>query len=303
MTKIKNLWQLLISATLFYSMGYTSNEGMVSKREMHGGETHVKVLTADTIDDFLARDRPVLISFTKDTCHSCVNTDYQLIILADNYHKKKTPIDVATICIKDHGKVAHRYHVHEIPDVRLYYKGLHRRYQFGDDFSLMNKWIEGHIHMKDLINVSNVDKFWKKMHRRRHALIWYGDDFAKLDHRHQELMRRLYFRFSHDFVFFASDSKQIGETFDLERHNLYEWNRYDEKFRRVPTEHLFHETEFSPKTFKKVENFIKINSYRKLEKWNPHWIRTHRHSRSLIFVVKNGHKMTDLELKNMKIFN
>jgi hypothetical protein len=245
------LWQLIISITLFYRVSYSSsNEGMYSKIEMHAGDTNVTVLTEDTIDGFLRSGKPALISFTKDTCQSCIAMDYQLVILADNYKKKGINVDIGVLCIKGHGKVAHKYHVHEIPDVRLYYKGLHKRYTYGEDFSLLNRWVEGHLDMKDLRDISNPDKFWKKMHHSKHALIWYGDTFQKLDARHKDLMRRLYFVFGHNFLMFTSENEEIGKAFDLDKRTLYEWNRYDEKFRKVPIEHIFDEPTLTEKAFK-----------------------------------------------------
>lgn len=304
MYSLNYLWQLMISLTLFYKVSYSSaNEGMYSKIEMHGGETNVTVVTADTVDQFLNNGRPVFISFTKDTCRSCVETDYQLVILADNYKKKNINIDIGVLCIKAHGKIAHKYHVHEIPDVRLYYKGMYKRYHYGDDFTLMNRWIEGHLDMRDMIDISNPDKFYSRIRKAKHALIWYGDVFQKLDKRHQELLRRLYFQFSEDFIFFTSDSKSIGETFDLEKHNLYEWNKYDNKFRKVPTEHIFQDKTLSHKNFKKAAYFIKTNSYRKLEKFDPHWIRSHHFASSLIFFIKKNHEHSPLDHENMAIFN
>lgn len=150
---------------------------MANMREMLAGDTNVKILTDDTIDSYLARDRPVFITFTKENCRSCYSFDYQLIILADNYKKSGKQIDIAAICIKHHGKVAHRYHVHDLPDIRLYYKGMFHRFHHGEDYTLMNRWIDGYLDLKDLLDINSSEKFHTKLTHRRHALIWYGETF------------------------------------------------------------------------------------------------------------------------------
>lgn len=233
----------LVSATVS-----NFSESLANIREMLAGDTYVKVLTEDSIDAFLERDRPVFITFTKENCRSCYSFDYQLIILADNYKKMGKNIDIAAVCIKAHGKVALRYHVHDLPDIRLYYKGMFHRFHHGEDYQLMNRWIEGYLEVKDILDINSSKKFHDKMTHRRHALIWFGDSFEKLDKRHQDLIKILYFKFSHDFVFFTTQSSELAQEFGLKKDSLYEWNNYNKKFLEVPLAHIFDSPELPKKS-------------------------------------------------------
>ena len=226
-----------------------------------------------------------------------------MIILADNYKKSGKQIDIAALCIKAHGRVAHKYHVHDLPDIRLYYNGMYHRFHHGEDYQLMNRWIEGYLDLKDLFDINTAEKFHNKMVHRRHALIWYGDSFEKLDKRHQELVKILYFKFSHDFVFFTTQSEQLAAEFDLKRDSLYEWNSYNKQFLEVPLGHLFDYPELPEKSVKRVVNFIRHNSYRKIALWNPGWIKAHMQSSGIIFYIKNNHSMSEFEKENSRIFN
>ena len=180
---------------------------------------------------------------------------------------------------------------------------MYKKYLLGDDFSLMNRWIEGQIHFKDAIDFSNPDRFYDKMIYRRHGLIWYGDNFKQLDSKRQELLRRLYFKFTHDFHVFTTDSDNIGKKFNLEKNNLYEWNSYDKLFRKVPTQHIYNEEEFTDQMFHKIADFIKFNSYRKLTKYNPEWMRAHHTASPIIFYIRKNHTHSPLDNQNYAIFN
>jgi hypothetical protein len=185
-------------------------EQMENSKDMFAGETNVRVLTDATIDEFLKRDTPVFLSFTKLHCRSCLANEESLMRLADSYKNKGKKIDVAVICILDHGEVVHRYHVHDIPDNRLYYKGMFHRLKHAYSDHFIHEWIQEYIDLKQMIKFTSPVKFTTLLDKSRHALIWYGEPFEKLDKRYQELLRMIKFKFGHDFLIFVTQSEQVA---------------------------------------------------------------------------------------------
>ena len=291
----------------------TSREALNTMYEMFRGETNVTVLTDSTIEPFISKTNPhaSLVSFTKLQCVTCIDNDYQLVILADNYAKRSEMANIAkigknvkigVICIKEHDEVAERHNIHSVPEVRLYYRGMYQIYDHGNDFTLLNRFVEGHLGFHDILLINDAKTFWKKLDGHRHALIWFGDEIPKIDHRLQEFFRLLYFRFSHTFYLFKTTNEVLGNEFGLEKHKLYEWNHYDSKFTEIDIFHLLEDNRIDLAKFQRVATSIEHNSYRKINFWSPKWIKTHPHTDFLLFYTKQR-LLTPEQHKLQEIFN
>lgn len=256
---------------------------------MHEGETNVTVLTSSTIDDFVNQDIPSFVFFTSKQCHGCHNTDFQAVVLADIYSKDSHPGRVGVICIRENIEVARKYHVHTLPTVRLYYRGLYHEYMhYGENFKLMNMFFDGKFNFKEifLLKDTGLNKWNKFMNYSRHALVYYGHEVPRLDAKIQELLRTLYFKFGDDFRFFNIESTKVGDHLGLKLHNLYEYNKYDDKFREVDIKAYLSKDKFDMQEFTKIADFIHFHSYPKVSLWNINWMKVHRNHNMTIFYAK-----------------
>lgn len=98
--KMRNLLKIVVALCLTIRVRLVDFlEQMENSKDMFAGETNVKVLTDATIDQFLKRETPVFLSFTKLHCRSCLANEENLMRLADSYKSKGKKIDVAVICV------------------------------------------------------------------------------------------------------------------------------------------------------------------------------------------------------------
>lgn len=286
-------------------------ESRATHKEMLDGETQVEVFTPESFKEAVNSPIPTLVTFTSRTCDSCMADDYQIVILADNYAKKRKNVRFGAMCIEEHTPALREFDIHAIPEIRLYYKGMYQMFELGTDFTLLDRWIQGHLDFEDIHFIKSTKKFWKIVGEHHHALIWYGEDLRDKNHVFQDFMRCIFFRFSHHFFVLASDSKEIGEKFELEWDSFYEYNKFDGVFRKIDIEHLYEgKKNLDMGIFHRVADFIERNSFRDVTLWNVDWMKTHHQTSSLIFYYKSlskDHKnfegMDEKELGDMRMFN
>lgn len=287
------------------------SESKATHLEMFKNETYVEIVNQESLKSYLNTSTPILITFTSKRCESCYANDYQLVILADNYVKKNKKFKFAAICIEEHSPIIKELDIHAIPEVRLYYKGMYQIYDHGNDFTLLDRWIEGHLNFGDIHFIKSTKKFWKIVGNHQHALIWYGEDLRNKNHVFKDFIRCIFFKFSHHFFILASDDKDLGKELNLEWDNLYEYNRFDSKFRKVETHHLWKEKKnLDMSLFHRTAEFITKNSFRDVTLWNVDWLQTHHRTDMLIFYYKSlseNHKnfegMDEKEMNDMRIYN
>ena len=252
------------------------SETLITKREMHKGETNIEVLTPDTIDDFINSTTPSFVLFTGEYCQECGNFDYQLIILADNYKKANKNIRIGTICVRHYHGIHKRFDIYHIPTLRLFYRGMGLEYHsYGDNFKIIDQFAEGKLDFKEIFEIKHkkMAKFHKVMEHSNHALVYYGHEVSSLNERVQDILKCLFFRFSEEFRFFYTELKEVGDNLGLEEHNLYEYNRYDNKYRKVNITSLLYDSELDMEKMKEVGDWIEHNSYPKVGLWNIEWMR------------------------------
>lgn len=288
-------------------------ESKSTQIEMFNNETNVEIHTPEYLKTLLNSSIPTIVTFTSKNCQMCMGVDYQLVILADNYAKRpQKKVNFAAICVEEHTHLIKELDIHAIPELRLYYRGMYQIYEYGHDFGIIDRWIEGHTHLADIHFIQSKKKFWKIVNKHQHALLWFGEDLRDRSPIFQDFMRCLFFRFAHHFFVLASENKNFGVEMKLKWNTLYEYNSFDDKFREVEINHLFQEnqTELDMKKFHQIADFIESHSFRNVTLWNVDWMLTHPKTSSLIFYYKslsnkhlNFEGMDQKEIGDMNVFN
>lgn len=254
------------------------NDDFYTKRELHAGETNVTLLNTENMYSYINATTPILVFFTSEHCVDCISTDFQAVILADNYKRSGKQVRIGVFCVRENEKLAKELGITVLSTIRLYYRGLYLTYHhYGEDFKLMNLFVEGKLDFKEIFHLKskNMDIYKKHMKYKRHCLLYYGYEPKKFNKRLQIIMRLLYFRFGEHFVFFHTKEKEIGDELGLIEHTLYEYNKYDNRYRPVEINHLFEGSTLNMTAFHNVAHEILVNSYPKVSNWNPSWMRVH----------------------------
>lgn len=289
------------------------------KELLYGGDTPIKKVTRETIEEFVNRNYSLLY-FGTPGCKTCMSLEHELILVAEDLakgHKQKVDprndphglkglaahaheLEIGFVNVRDYPELRAKYKAQKVPTLRLFHYGLSRRIPD----SLYSKYgietfVEQRIHLRRIPTIHSYDRLKEVVASVPHSLVLVTDRIHDMDHLARRLMRNLHFTLSH-FHFYLIDNLTVAKEFSLEPHGMYEINADTRGFQKIEYADLIADGKVDTAHFEILKKRVYDQAHQKVQMLDLKVVELYGNEDMFVFYstdqtfdeLGNNHKLT-----------